>query len=67
MAMAIICLLVKPIFVLININFARQKEGQSALGPSFGNWSNPQQQQQQPNMSGANNSNNYGGGYQQQS
>ncbi len=65
MAMAIICLLVKPIFVLININFARQKEGQSALGPSFGNWSNPQQQQ--PNMSGANNSNNYGGGYQQQS
>ena len=69
MAMAIICLILKPIFIIININLARQKDGQSALGPSFGDWS----------TANANNSNNvetqYGGlggqqtsrhGYQQQ-
>ena len=63
MAMAIICLLLKPVFVLMNVNLARQKEGQSPLisGPTFGDWSNtPQQQTNNPNA------NTYGGGYQQQ-
>ena len=67
MAMAIICLLLKPVFVLMNVNLARQKEGQSALisGPTFGDWANSSQQQ--PNNTNSNSSTTFGGGYQQQS